>query len=70
MKIYDFYASKKADAITEFMDVNGLWGEFKISHYKTPSMFLRWVKGVVVYPNGEFVQNDEWIAPRYKKAGD
>lgn len=65
--IYEFYASAKADAVTDFMTINELWDEFNVTHYKTPSMFLRWVKGIVVYPNGDFIQNDDWIAPRYKK---
>lgn len=65
--IYRYYANKKADAVTEFMNLNGLWGEFKVSHYKTPSMFLRWVKGITVFPDGTFKQSDELIAPRYKK---
>lgn len=65
--IYRYYANKKADAVTEFMDLNGLWLEFKASKYKRPTMFLRWVKGIEVYPDGTFEQCDDWIAPRYRK---
>lgn len=66
-EIYKYYAKKRADAVTEFMDYNGLWGEFKVSGYKRPTMFLKWVKGIVVYPDGTFEQNDDWIAPRFRK---
>lgn len=65
--IYKYYAKKRADAVTEFMDYNGLWGEFKVSGYKRPTMFLKWVKGIVVYPDGSFEQCDDWIAPRFRK---
>lgn len=44
--IYNYYAKKKADAVTKFMDYNGLWTEFKVSGYKRPTMFLKWVKGI------------------------
>lgn len=65
--IYNYYAKKRMDAITEFMDYNGLWGEFKVSGYKRPTMFLKWVKGIEVYPDGTFEQCDDWIAPRFRK---
>lgn len=65
--IYKYYAKKRADAVTEFMDYNGLWGEFKVSGYKRPTMFLKWVKGIEVYPDGTFEQCNDWIAPRFRK---
>ena len=66
-EIYNYYAKKRADAVTEFMNYNGLWGEFKVSGYKRPTMFLKWVKGIEVYPDGTFEQCDDWIAPRFRK---
>ena len=65
--IYKYYAKKRADAVTEFMDYNRLWGEFKVSGYKRPTMFLKWVKGIEVYPDGTIEQCDDWIAPRFRK---
>lgn len=64
---YSYYTKKKADAVREFMDCNGLWSEFKVSGYKRPTMFLKWVKGIEVYPDGTFDQCDDRIAPRFRK---